>query len=41
MVSPAFKRNHIDKSKIPSDGEALLETGIMKFYFLKTKLKDA
>ena len=41
MVSPSLKRSHIDKSENPSDGDTLLETGIMEFYFLKTKLKDA
>lgn len=37
----ALKECHIDKSENPSDGDTLQETGIMKFYFLKTKLRDA
>jgi hypothetical protein len=41
VLSSALKRSHRDKIKNQSNGDALLETGVVKLYFLKTKLKDA
>lgn len=40
VLSSALKRSHRDKGKNSSDSDALYETGIMEFYFSKTKLKD-
>lgn len=40
VLASALKGSPIDKSENPFDGDTLQETGIIKFYFLRTKLRD-
>lgn len=41
MIPSVLKGSHRDKSENPFDGDTLQETGIMRFYFLKTEFRDA